>query len=182
MVLEITCEYKLSMFWCIAGNLAGSEDHKSIWDSCGGSLSSQTQEEKNCNRFQALGHSYASTQTELGFLNIIWLKWVLTHLKDRKVRNRLNEKHNPTQLQWSWDKKPFSVMVPWTAIFFFSWLIPSVQNWLYWVGFFVWLGFLGLGVFWGCLGLFSLWVICNGSKDPDQAPNIASNWYNSWRS
>lgn len=153
MVLEITCEYKLSMFWCIAGNLAGSEDHKSIWDSCGGSLSSQTQEEKNCNRFQALGHSYASTQTELGFLNIIWLKWVLTHLKDRKVRNRLNEKHNPTQLQWSWDKKPFSVMVPWTAIFFF--LADSFSAELALLGGFLCLvGVFGFGGFLGLFGAF----------------------------
>lgn len=161
VVLEITCEYNLLMLWCIAGNPAESDGHSSCpsfgipgedhWAHL------QTQEEKT-----ATGSSPGTQlclHTSKNKFSDHWLTCV-THLKDRKVRNRLNKKHNPTQLQWSWDKN-FGVMAPWPANVF-GWFLQCR------IGFF---------------SLFFLWVISNGSKDPvDQAPNLAFIWDNFWRS
>lgn len=127
MALEITCEYKLLMFWSIAGNLAESDDHNTC-PSFGRVVGDhwahlQTQEEKKLQQIPALGHSCASTQTKISFLNIVWLKCAVTYLKDRKVRNRLNKKYNQTQLQLSWDKNR-------AAKVFSGWFLQC------WIGFF----------------------------------------------
>lgn len=129
-----------------------------IWDTWGGSLSSLTDSGgKNCNRLQPW--DTAVPDTSKNKFSDHWLTCV-THLKDRKVRNRLNKKHNPTQLQWSWDKN-FGVMAPRPANVF-GWFLQCR------IGFF---------------SFFFPWVISNGSKDPvDQAPNLAFIRDNFWRS